>query len=92
MPLKANSNLSPSPFNLKIALENAKGEVYRRFPELKGVEPKYLVRRIKNRPVVSRYLIFRHTLTANGGEPHIQIVRVYLSPQGEIARLIVSKG
>ncbi len=86
------TNFAPSPFNLKLALDNAKTEVYRRFPEMQGVEPKYLVRRIKSRPVVSRYLVFRHALAAENCEALHQVVRVYLSPQGEIARLIVSKG
>lgn len=79
-------------FNLQNALERAKTEVYSRFPEMKGSEPKYLARRIKNRPVVSRYLVFRALVMLENGERQPQIVRVYLSPQGEIARLIVSKG
>lgn len=85
-------NVLGSSFNLQAALDRAKKEVYQRFPEMKGSEPKYLARRIKNRPVVSRYLVFRAAFAMENGEQHHQIVRVYLSPQGDIARLVVSKG
>lgn len=90
---ESNADLNPAPtFNLRRAIEHAKAEVYRRFPEMTGREPKYLARRIKSRPIISRYLIFRTTLVADNGERLAQTVRVYLTPRGEIARMIVSKG
>lgn len=68
-------------------LEAVRREVYRRFPELAGVEPS-----LREREGGLWAVTFRATLPAEGGFPLARIVTATVDAQGSIVKISESKG
>lgn len=75
-------------------LQAVNREVYRRFPEMKGVRPKWQARRLPKAPLVETEKTYVLTYQAPAAPPEVpfpRIIRVVINAQGQILKISLSR-
>lgn len=70
----------------RTSLSSIYEQVYKRFPEISGVQP-----RVQNQPGDQLLLIFQGSARAADGKTIPRIIRVVVSPAGKIVKMTTSR-